>query len=425
MLDIQTIHRDTGRVREALKARGWPDTQIVDRALECNAERRGVLTRQQKLQAEANAAARGIGRLMQAGRKEEARELIAAQAAYKQEERTLTDEARRLESKLEQLLLGIPNIPRHDVPPGRGPSDNVITWQASELPRFDFAPLPHWTLAEKHGLIDFERGAKVSGAGFPFYIGKGARLQRALIQFFLECAVDAGYTEIQPPLLVNEASARGTGQLPDKENQMYVISADGLYAIPTAEVPLTNLYREEILEEEALPILLCAHSPCWRREAGSYGKTVRGLNRLHQFDKVELVHIVHPELSDAALEDLCAHSEKLLKALGLPHRKLHMCAGDMGFNQAAQFDLEVWSAGQERWLEVSSVSSFTDYQARRMRMRFRPKEGGKPRLVHTLNGSALALPRILAALLENNQRSDGSIAIPDCLRIYTGFDAVG
>ena len=424
MLDIQIIRHDPERVRHALTSRGWSATDIVDRVLEHEAKRREALTRHQHIQAEANTVARTIGRLMRSGRRDEAQDQIAAQAKYKLHTRELEERVRILDAELHKLLLAIPNIPHESVPLGSGPQDNARVLAPEHLPEFSFTPLPHWALAKRHGLVDFERGAKVAGAGFPFYVGKGARLQRALIQFFLDSAGHAGYTEIQPPLMVNAASAQGTGQLPDKEGQMYAVRSDELFAIPTAEVPLTNYYRDEVLEEKALPVRLCAHTPCWRREAGSYGKNVRGLNRLHQFDKVELVHITHPGRSYEALEALCSQSERLVAALRLPYRKLYMCTGDMGFNQAAQYDLEVWSAGQGQWLEVSSVSNFTDYQARRMRIRYRPAEGGKPKLVHTINGSALALPRIVAALLENNQHEDGSIEIPGELRPYTGFDAI-
>ncbi|MFT4603524.1 MAG: seryl-tRNA synthetase, partial [Rhodothermales bacterium] len=278
---------------------------------------------------------------------------------------------------------------------------------------------------EKHGLVDFDRGAKVAGAGFPFYLGKGARLQRALIQFFLDSADDAGYTEIQPPLVVNTDSATGTGALPDKEAQMYEVPRDELYMIPTAEVPVTNYRREEILQEADLPVRYAAHSPCFRREAGSYGKDVRGLNRLHQFDKVEIVQLVHPDSSYDVLTQMCDHSEGLLKKLGLPYRRLLLCTGEMGFTQSKTFDLEVWSAGQERWLEVSSVSNFEDFQARRMNVRYRASDGGKPQFVHTLNGSALALPRIMASLIELYQQEDGSILVPEVLHRYTGFDRIG
>lgn len=301
----------------------------------------------------------------------------------------------------------------------------MVAAEIGEKPTFDFEPLAHWDLIEKHGLVDFERGAKVTGAGFPFYVGKGARLQRALIQFFLDLATEeGGYAELQAPLVVNADSATGTGQLPDKEDQMYEAERDGLYLIPTAEVPVTNLYRDEILDEADLPLKFCAYTPCFRREAGSHGRDVRGLNRLHQFDKVELVHFVHPARSYDALETLREDAERALQRLGLPYRRLLMCTGDMGFTQAKKYDLEVWSAGQQRWLEVSSISNFEAFQARRMQIRYRPAEGGKPTLVHTLNGSGLALPRVVAALLENNQDADGTIRLPAVLHRYTGFTTI-
>ncbi len=397
----------------------------MDQVLQCDKRRRDSLTRVQELRAETNAASRAIGALLRNGRKKEAHEHIAIQSAAKRETKALEEESRTLDKELKRLLLAIPNIPHADVPDGKQPSDNRIVLHFGTRPSPDTARSPHWHIAERLGIVDFDRGAKVTGSGFPFYIGKGARLQRALIQFFLDTAVEAGYTEIQPPLMVNADSARGTGQLPDKEEQMYEVQTDELFLVPTAEVPVTNLYRDEILDEKTLPLRLCAYTPCWRREAGSYGKDVRGLNRIHQFDKVELVHIVHPNHSYDEWELLSQHSEKLLDALALPYRKLYMCTGDMGFNQAAQYDLEVWSAGQNQWLEVASISNFTDYQARRMRLRYRPVGGGRPALVHTINGSALALPRVLAALLEYNQRNDGTILVPEVLHRYTGFDRIG
>ncbi|HLT48466.1 MAG TPA: serine--tRNA ligase, partial [Rubricoccaceae bacterium] len=337
----------------------------------------------------------------------------------------LQEAARAHEEAVENLLLEIPNVPHESVPVGRTAEDNAIPFEWGEKPAFGFEAKPHWDLTAQHGLIDFERGAKVTGAGFPFYLGQGARLQRALIQFFLDRAVEAGYTEVQPPLLVNEASGIGTGQLPDKEGQMYEAERDGLYLIPTAEVPVTNLLRDEILDEARLPVMYAAYTPCFRREAGSYGKDVRGLNRLHQFDKVEIVRFVHPDESYDHLEAMREHVEGLLQALGLPYRRVVLCTGDMGFTQAKTYDLEVWSGGQERWLEVSSVSNFEAFQARRANARFRPEGGGKPQFVHTLNGSALALPRIVAALLENGQQADGSIALPPVLHPYAGFARIG
>ena len=425
MLDIQTIRDDPDRVRRAMRDRGNPSLETVDKALALDMVRRDVLTILQEARAHSNTVSRSIGTLMKEEKKEEAQERIAEMARLKEQIKELEEKARTAETDLGRLLLEIPNIPHESVPVGRTEDDNKVVHEEGAKPTFDFEPLPHWELAARHDLIDFERGAKVTGAGFPFYLGKGARLQRALINFFLDLATgEGGYREVQTPLFVNEDSARGTGQLPDKEGQMYFVGLDGFYPIPTAEVPLTNYYRGEILDEAALPITICGYTPCWRREAGSYGKHVRGLNRLHQFDKVELVHIVHPEASYEALETLREDAERAVQRLGLPYRRLLMCTGDMGFNQSKQYDLEVWSAGQERWLEVSSISNFTSYQARRMQIRYRPQGGGKPRIVHTLNGSGLALPRIVGSLLENNQQADGSIVIPEALRPYTGFERI-
>ncbi|PSQ79812.1 MAG: serine--tRNA ligase [Bacteroidetes bacterium QS_1_63_11] len=373
----------------------------------------------------------------------------------------LKDEKQAAEAKQKRLVLELPNIPHPSVPVGTDEDDNEVAETFGEIPAFDAAPRPHWELVDEHDLVDLERGAKVTGSGFPFYVGKGARLQRALLNFFLDRARDRGYTEMQAPLFVNPESAEGTGQLPDKEGLMYKIKESNLqeiedwivnrilkqaelpqdeeearrkmrpmindlmegefYPIPTAEVPVTNFHRGEILSAEDLPLQYCTYSPCWRREAGSYGADVRGLNRLHQFDKVELVRIVHPDESYRALDELLADAESALDALELPYRRLLMCTGDMGFTQAKVYDLEVWSAAQERWLEVSSVSNFEAFQARRTKIRYRPEPEAKPEFVHTLNGSGLAFPRIVAALLENNQQPDGSIELPEALHEYTGF----
>ncbi len=425
MIDIELIRAEPERVREAIRAKNAGDASVVDRLAELDEKRRALVTELQEKQARSNRISKEIGPLMQAGKRDEAQPLIEESGQLKGRIKALEEEAGEAESEQERLLLQIPNLPHPSVPVGHSESENEVVEEISEKPQFDFDPQPHWTLAEQHGLIDFERGAKVTGAGFPFYLGKGARLQRALINFFLDEAAAQGYTEIQAPFFVNAASARGTGQLPDKEDLMYEIARDALFPIPTAEVPVTNLFRDEILGEADLPKRFCAYTPCFRREAGSYGADVRGLNRLHQFDKVELVHFVRPEESYRALDELLANAERLLKKLGLPHRRLLMCTGDMGFTQAKKFDLEVWSAGQERWLEVSSVSNFEAFQARRMQIRYRPDGGGKPRLVHTLNGSGLALPRVVAALLEQGQREDGTIALPEALHAHAGFERIG
>ncbi len=425
MLDIQALRQDPDRYRKAMRDKGYSEDPVL-RALDLDARRRAAVTALQEYKERANALSREIGPLMKEGRRDEAESARAETGRLKGVIREAEDAARGLETELERTMLEIPNAAHESVPVGRSAADNAIPFTFGSPRAFDFDAKPHWELIERHGLVDFERGAKVTGAGFPFYVGKGARLQRALVNFFLDMATTVGgYTEIEPPVVVNEASARGTGQLPDKEDQMYEVTRDGLYAIPTAEVPVTNFHRDEILPEDALPIRYCAYTPCFRREAGSYGKDVRGLNRLHQFDKVELVQIVHPSKSYEALETLREDAERLLQRLELPYRRVVLCTGDMGFTQTKTYDLEVWSGGQERWLEVSSVSNFESFQARRMMIRYKPKDGSKPEIVHTLNGSALALPRIVAALLENNQQADGSIAIPEALRPYTGFDRIG
>jgi seryl-tRNA synthetase len=334
-------------------------------------------------------------------------------------------ELKDIESNIHALLLQIPNIPHQSVPEGRTPADNKVHSTWGEDSRVDFPLRPHWELMEKLGMVDFARGTKITGAGFPVYFGKGAAFERALINFFLDEARANGYTEVAPPLVVNEESVTGTGQLPDKEDQMYVVTRDNFYLIPTAEVPVTNMYRDEILPVSSLPLRFCAYTPCFRREAGSYGKDVRGLNRIHQFDKVELVQFVHPERSYDELELLREHAEGLLRKLGVRYRVLLMCAGDLGFTQAKKYDLEVWSPGQQKWLEVSSVSNFEAYQARRINVRFRPEGGGKPEIVHTLNGSGLALPRVVAALVEHYQTPEGKVVVPRVLHHYTGFEIIG
>ena len=426
MLDIQVIRDAPERVKQAMQDKGMGDPATVDQVLELDVARRDALTKLQEAQARSNTVSKEIGQLMREGKKNEAQARIEESGDLKAKIKLLEDEARQAEERLDALLLDVPNLPHESVPVGATPEDNAVLYEEGEKPTFDFEPLPHWDLAVRHHLIDFERGAKVTGAGFPFYVGKGARLQRALINFFLDLAIDeGGYQEIQAPAFVNADSARGTGQLPDKEAQMYEVPRDGLYAIPTAEVPVTNFLRDEILDETDLPIKFCAYTPCFRREAGSYGKDVRGLNRLHQFDKVELVQFAHPEASYDALEAMREDAERAIRRLGLPFRRLLMCTGDMGFTQAKKYDLEVWSAGQDRWLEVSSISNFEAFQARRMQVRFRPEDGKSTVFVHTLNGSGLALPRIVAALLEQHQQADGSIRIPEVLLPYTGFDRIG
>ncbi|MDT0631601.1 serine--tRNA ligase [Rubrivirga litoralis] len=424
MLDLDLIRDDPDRVRASMEAKRIGDPGAVDRALDTDRERREAVTALQALREEQGAMGHQIGPLMKSGKRDEAAPLIERSNEIKQDVKAQEEAVRDLDQCLRSLLLEIPNVIHESVPVG-GEDANEVAAEWGERPQFDFEPLPHWELAEKHGLIDFERGAKVSGAGFPFYVGQGARLQRALIALFLDLAVDEGYTEVEAPILVNEASGVGTGQLPDKEGQMYEVPADGLYLVPTAEVPLTNFHRDEVLDGAALPLLYTGYTPCFRREAGSYGKDVRGLNRLHQFDKVELVRFVRPDESYRHLEMLREDAERAVRALELPYRRLVLASGDLGVTQAKTYDLEVWSAGQDRWLEVSSVSNFESFQARRANVRYRPEPGAKPEFVHTLNGSALALPRIVAALLENGQQADRSVVLPARLAEYAGFDRIG
>ncbi|MDE7368569.1 MAG: serine--tRNA ligase, partial [Muribaculaceae bacterium] len=390
--------------------------------IELDNQRRALQLKNDNLAAEQNKSAAMIGRLMKEGKKEEADQAKAEVASIKDAQKEIAAQLDSTEQKIREILLSVPNVPCDMVPEGRSAADNIIDKEGGKMPDLPEDALPHWELAKKYNIIDFDLGVKITGAGFPVYIGKGARLQRALIQFFLDRGNEAGYTEIQPPYVVNEASGYGTGQLPDKEGQMYYINEDNLYLIPTAEVPVTNIYRDEILPGDSLPRKNCAYSACFRREAGSYGKDVRGLNRLHQFDKVEIVRIEKPENSYAALEEMKDHVQGLLESLGLPWHILRLCGGDMSFTSAITFDFEVFSAAQKRWLEVSSVSNFETYQANRLKLRYRTPDK-KTALCHTLNGSALALPRIMAALLENNQTPEG-IVVPECLRRYTGFDII-
>lgn len=422
MLTLQTIKSDPEFVVSRLAVKGFDGRGVITEILDIDAERRRL---QQKCDSDASTLkklASSIGMLMKQGDKDGAEKAKEEVARLKGETKTMHDRLEECEKKMTELLLTVPNLPCADVPEGLTAADNVEVKSGGEIPQLPEDALPHWELAKKYNIIDFEMGVKVTGAGFPFYIGKGARLQRALQQFFLDEAWKAGYIEVEPPFVVNEASGYGTGQLPDKEGQMYHAPLDGLYLIPTAEVPVTNIYRDVIIEEKDLPKKNCAYSPCWRREAGSYGKDVRGLNRLHQFDKVEIVRIEKPEASYAALEEMKDHVEGLLEKLGLPWHILRLCGGDMSFTSAITYDFEVWSAAQQRWLEVSSVSNFESYQANRLKCRYRGQDK-KTHLCHTLNGSALALPRIVAALLENNQTPEG-IVIPECLRKYTGFDII-
>ena len=422
MLTLQTIKADPECVIGRLAVKGLDGRDIITRIIETDAERRRLQQKTDSDASELKKLAATIGKYMKEGDKEAAERAKEAVAALKESTGKLQEQLERREHEIREMLLTVPNLPCAAVPEGKSAEENVEEKTGGIIPELPADALPHWDLAKKYNIIDFETGVKVTGAGFPFYIGKGARLQRALIQFFLDEAWKAGYTEVEPPFVVNEASGYGTGQLPDKEGQMYHVTLDNLYLIPTAEVPVTNIYRDEIIPEAELPKKNCAYSPCWRREAGSYGKDVRGLNRLHQFDKVEIVRVERPEDSYRALEEMKDHVQGLLEKLGLPWHILRLCGGDMSFTSAITFDFEVWSAAQKRWLEVSSVSNFETYQANRLKCRYRGADK-KIHLCHTLNGSALALPRIVAALLENNQTPEG-IMVPECLRKYTGFDII-
>ncbi|MCU0416447.1 MAG: serine--tRNA ligase [Cytophagaceae bacterium] len=395
--------------------------QIVDQVLEADSRRRTLQFELDGILSESNQKAKQIGELMKSGQKEAAEKLRAETAASKETSKALQEQLQQAESEVQALLVKLPNLPHHSVPEGRSAEDNVVVLEKGEKPTLAADALPHWDLIKKYDIIDFELGNKITGAGFPVYKNKGARIQRALIQFFLDQAVEAGYMEVQVPIFVNEDSAYGTGQLPDKDGQMYYATEDNLYVIPTAEVPITNIYRDVILKSEDLPIKNVGYTPCFRREAGSWGADVRGLNRLHQFDKVEIVQIATPENSYEVLLEMRNHIQGLLEQLELPFRILHLCGGDMSFTSALTYDFEVYSAAQKKWLEVSSVSNFESYQANRLKLRY--KAEGKTQLLHTLNGSALALPRILAALLENNQSPEG-IMIPKVLHRYTGFDKI-
>jgi seryl-tRNA synthetase len=422
MLQVSYIRENREKVLERLTFKGFKQPELIDQVISLDEQRRSTQTQLEALVADANANAKQIGDLMRQGLKAEAEVLKAKTTTGKETTKLLSDQVAELEIQLQNVLLQFPNLPHQSVPLGSTPEDNVTVYEHGEMPSLPENALPHWELASKYDIIDFELGNKIAGAGFPVYKGKGAKLQRALINFFLDQASIAGYREMQPPIVVNEASGFGTGQLPDKEGQMYHIGVDNLYLIPTAEVPVTNLYRDVILKEDELPVKNCAYTPCFRREAGSYGAHVRGLNRLHQFDKVEIVQVVHPDSSYDVLEEMSAYVQSLLKALELPYRVLSLCSGDMSFTSAKTYDMEVWCAAQARWLEVSSVSNFENYQSNRLKLRYKGKEG-KPQLAHTLNGSALALPRIVASLLENNQ-TDKGIRIPAVLIPYTGFDYI-
>ena len=422
MLQLQAIRDRKDEIIEALKKRNIDAVPLVQNVLELDEKRRATQTLLDNTLAEANKLSKEIGMLFKDGKAQEANALKEKTGSLKEDSKKLGDDLNTIEDELQVLLYQIPNVPHHSVPAGNSDEDNEEVFSEGEIPKLDSEALPHWELAKKYDIIDFELGVKIAGAGFPVYKGKGARLQRALISYFLDKNTEAGYTEMQVPHLVNEVSGFGTGQLPDKEGQMYHVGEDDLYLIPTAEVPVTNLFRDEILAEKDFPICYTAYTPCFRREAGSYGAHVRGLNRLHQFDKVEIVRVEHPEKSYKALDGMVEHIKTILRELKLPYRVLRLCGGDLGFTSALTYDFEVFSTAQDRWLEISSVSNFETYQANRLKLRYKD-ENGKNQLAHTLNGSSLALPRVLAGILENYQTKEG-IKIPDVLVPYCGFDKI-
>jgi len=423
MLSLKYLQENKEEAIKALSIKNFDATQIINQVIELDEMRKSTQAKLDNTQAEMNSLSKEIGMLFKSGKVEEANAAKAKTGELKESISELNTEMNDAISQLNDLLLKIPNIPHPSVPAGKGEEENVIERTEGEMPNLYEGAIPHWELAKKYNIIDFELGNKITGAGFPLYRGKGAIFQRALINFFLDENRKAGYEEVIPPLMVNEASGYGTGQLPDKDGQMYHATEDNLYLIPTAEVPVTNIYRDVILKAEEFPIKNTAYSACFRREAGSYGKDVRGLNRLHQFDKVEIVQLQHPDKSYEALDVMVAHVESIIKKLGLPYRLLRLCGGDTSFTAALTFDFEVFSAAQDKWLEVSSVSNFESYQANRLKLRFKEKNEKKTQLAHTLNGSALALPRMVAALLENNQCAEG-IKVPEVLIPYTGFDMI-
>ncbi len=422
MLTLKQLRDDRQAAIERLAKKGVEAAPIIEKIEALDDRRKAIQQELDNALAEQNRAAKSIGQLMGQGKKDEAEVVKAQVAKLKERSAELSVESKSVADELQSTIVLLPNFPADIVPEGRTAEDNLVVKLAEDHVELPQNALPHWELARKYDIIDFDLGVKLTGAGFPVYKGKGARLQRALINFFLDCNTAAGYQEIEPPVMVNEASGFGTGQLPDKEGQMYHATVDNLYLVPTAEVPVTNIFRDVILDEKEFPVKLTAYTPCFRREAGSYGKDVRGLNRLHQFDKVEIVQLALPENSYEALDGMVAHVESIVKALGLPYRILRLCAGDMSFTSALTYDFEVYSAAQERWLEVSSVSNFESFQANRLKLRYKDSSK-KSQLAHTLNGSSLALPRIVAALLENYQTEDG-IKIPEALIPYTGFDII-
>ncbi len=422
MLTIKQIRDDKAAAIKKLAKKGVDAAPVIEKIEALDDRRRAIQVELDNTLAAQNKAAKEIGMLMGQGRKEEAEAAKANVAAMKQKSAELQQESVTVQEELNAAIVSLPNFPAEIVPEGHTAEDNLVVKIDENYSQLPENPLPHWELARKYDIIDFDLGVKLTGAGFPVYKGKGARLQRALINYFLDCNTKAGYQEVEPPIMVNEASGFGTGQLPDKEGQMYHATADNFYLVPTAEVPVTNIFRDVILQADELPVKMTAYTPCFRREAGSYGKDVRGLNRLHQFDKVEIVQVAHPEKSYEALDGMVAHVESIVKSLGLPYRILRLCGGDMSFTSALTYDFEVYSEAQQRWLEVSSVSNFESFQANRLKLRYRDEQK-KTQLAHTLNGSSLALPRIVAALLENNQTEEG-IRIPEVLIPYTGFDFI-
>lgn len=422
MLTLQLFRQNKDLILDGLKKKNFKEPEIVEAIIALDEQRRHIQVQNDKIAAENNAAAKNIGVLIGQGKKEEAEQIKAEVAGRKEESKEIANKLAALENEQMELLIKLPNLPHSSVPFGKTPEENETVRAGGVRPNLAAQKLPHWELTTQYNLIDFELGNKITGSGFPVYIGKGAKLQRSLISYFLDYNTAAGYGEVYPPFMVNEASAYGTGQLPDKEGQMYHATEDNFYLIPTAEVPVTNLYRDTITAEQDLPIKMTAYTPCFRREAGSYGKDVRGLNRLHQFDKVELVQFTHPDKSYEALEGMVEHVEKLLQSLGFEYRILRLCGGDMSFTSALTYDFEVYSAAQERWLEVSSVSNFESFQTNRCKIRYKNAEG-KTQLTHSLNGSSLALPRIMACLLENFQTPEG-IVVPEVLRSYFGNDMI-
>ena len=422
MLQLQVLRQDPQKAKDKLGIKNFAESQLVDKIIALDDERKKLQQEFDINQSKVNSTSKDIGALMAKGQKEEAETKKQEVATLKISLQPISEKLAEVEKQLNDELVKLPNLPADAVPPGKTPAENIVVREGGRKPQLYAGAVPHWDLIKKHDIVDFETGAKITGSGFALFKGQGARLQRGLIQYFLDFNTAAGYTEYHPPFMVNEASAFGTGQLPDKEGQMYHMPEDKYYMIPTSEVPITNIYRDEIVKSTDLPIKMTGYSPCFRREAGSFGKDVRGLNRVHQFEKVEVVQIVHPDKSFEVLDEMVLHIEKLLQSLELPYRILRLCGGDMGFASAITYDFEVYSAAQEKWLEVSSVSNFETYQSNRMKIRFKD-DSGKTQLVHTLNGSSLALPRIIACLLENNQTEEG-ITLPAIVSKYTGFDKI-